>query len=63
MRQRRWEFVLTAGEEPFIVETEQTMRGGFPDERVPSPQEELARELARALGFAIPAEDASQSEY
>jgi len=63
VRQRRWEFILAAGEEAIVVETEQTMRGGFPDERRPSAQEELARALARALGFGIPSEDAGQPEY
>jgi hypothetical protein len=63
VRQRRWEFILGTGEEVIVVETEQTMRGGFPDERLPSAEEELARALARALGFGIPSEDAGQPEY
>jgi hypothetical protein len=63
VRQRHWEFTLAVNERAIFVETEQLMRGGFPDERGTPPEEELARALARALGFAIPSEDIGQNEY
>lgn len=63
VRERRWEFTLAVGEEPVVIETEQTMRGGFEADRAMSPSEQLARALARALGFAVPEEDIGRQEY
>jgi hypothetical protein len=63
VRERRWEFRLAADEEPIVLESEQTMRGGFEAERAVPPAEQLARALARALGFGVPEEDVGQGEY
>jgi hypothetical protein len=62
VRFRRWEFAL-GPEDEIVIETEQTMRGGFEDERRPTLQEAFARTLARALSFAVPADDLGQGEY
>jgi hypothetical protein len=62
VRFRRWEFAL-APDDDLVIETEQTMRGGFEDERRPTLHERFARTLARALGFAVPEDDLGQGEY
>jgi hypothetical protein len=63
IRNRRWEFVLAAGEDAIIIETEQAMRGGFQADQVAPADELLARALARAGGFAVPDDDVGQGEY
>jgi hypothetical protein len=62
VRFRRWKFALAA-EDEIVIETEQTMRGGFEHERHPTLPETFARTLARTLGFAVPADDLGQGEY
>jgi hypothetical protein len=63
VRERRWKITLTPDDEPILVDGEQTMRGGFEADQAVPPSEQLARGLARALGFAIPHDDVGQREY
>lgn len=63
VRSRRWEFVVAPSDDAVVIESEQTMRGGFESDRAASLEEQFARALARALGFAIPDEDVGQQAY
>lgn len=63
VRTRRWEFALGDADEVIVIETEQVIRGGFAEDEVAGADEELARALARAAGFAVPAEDVGQNQY
>jgi hypothetical protein len=63
IRTRRWHFALWDGEEPIVIETEELIRGGFAAEEGAPPEEEFARALAHAAGFAIPADDVGAAEY
>jgi hypothetical protein len=62
-RRRVWTMSLWPNEPQLTIETNQPLRGGFPDERAPTSQESLARALARTAGWPVPVDDPSEGLF